>query len=171
MLPLPVGIRDGAVQLASTLGGVFTSARAWLGSILVSALPVAAALTSSACVRLRRTGWKDTAHDFALEHLAIVLMAKASPRNVRLWVSTGGVTSPAERPSPPPPSPPSPPPQGGALAFLSSIRTKPSSSGEHASAALSSQLKPRVTNPLHDPRAHRPDADHVRPFGGRALSY
>jgi len=60
----------------------------------------------------------------------MVLIAKASPQNVRLWVSTGGVTVPVQSP------PPSPPLQGGALAFLSS-------------------LKPRLAMRVHDPRAHR----------------
>jgi hypothetical protein len=34
VLPLTVGIRDGAVQLVSTLGSVVISARAELGSII-----------------------------------------------------------------------------------------------------------------------------------------
>ena len=45
VLPLTVGIRDGLVQFESTLGSVFTTARAGLGSIIVSALPVATVLT------------------------------------------------------------------------------------------------------------------------------
>jgi hypothetical protein len=40
VLPFTIGIRDGVVHLVSTLGSVVTSARARLGSILVSALPV-----------------------------------------------------------------------------------------------------------------------------------
>jgi hypothetical protein len=40
-----VGIRDGVVQLVSTLGSAVISARAELGSIIASALPVAAVLT------------------------------------------------------------------------------------------------------------------------------
>jgi hypothetical protein len=40
VLPFTVGIRDGAVQLVSILGGVVISARAGLGSIITSALPV-----------------------------------------------------------------------------------------------------------------------------------
>ena len=43
--PLTVGIRDGVVQLVSTLGSVVISARAALGSIIASALPVATLLT------------------------------------------------------------------------------------------------------------------------------
>jgi hypothetical protein len=43
--PFTVGIRDGAVQLVSTLGSAVISARAELGSIIVSALPVATVLT------------------------------------------------------------------------------------------------------------------------------
>jgi hypothetical protein len=53
VLPFTVGIRDGAVQLVSTLGSVVISARAELGSIITSALPVATVLTRqrvSACV-------------------------------------------------------------------------------------------------------------------------
>ena len=45
VLPLTVGIRDGVVQLVSTLGSAVISARAELGSIIASALPVAALLT------------------------------------------------------------------------------------------------------------------------------
>jgi hypothetical protein len=45
VLPLTVGVRDGAVQLVSTLGSVVISARAELGSIMTSALPVSAVLT------------------------------------------------------------------------------------------------------------------------------
>ena len=41
VLPLTVGIRDGVVRLVSTLGSVLISARAELGSIIASALPVA----------------------------------------------------------------------------------------------------------------------------------
>jgi hypothetical protein len=53
VLPLTVGIRDGAVQLVSTLGSVVISARAGLGSIITSALPVATVLTRQrVCVRL-----------------------------------------------------------------------------------------------------------------------
>jgi hypothetical protein len=100
------------------------------------------------------------AHDFTLEHLAIVLMAKSSPQNLRLWVSTGGVTAPLQSPPPspppsppsPPPSPPSPPPHGGALAFLSSLKARPST----AKAAALSLIKPRLAARVHDPRAHRP---------------
>jgi hypothetical protein len=44
VLPLTVGIRDGVVQLVSTLGSVVISARAELGSIITSALPVATVL-------------------------------------------------------------------------------------------------------------------------------
>jgi hypothetical protein len=44
-LPLTVGIRDSALQLVSTLGSAVISARAELGSIIVSALPVATVLT------------------------------------------------------------------------------------------------------------------------------
>jgi hypothetical protein len=53
VLPLAVGIRDGAVQLVSTLGSVVISARAELGSVIASALPVATVLTRQrvcACV-------------------------------------------------------------------------------------------------------------------------
>jgi hypothetical protein len=45
VLPLAVGIRDGAVHLASTLGSAVISARAELSSIIASALPVATVLT------------------------------------------------------------------------------------------------------------------------------
>jgi hypothetical protein len=45
VLPFSVGIRDGAVQMVSTLGSVIISARAELGSIIASALPVATLLT------------------------------------------------------------------------------------------------------------------------------
>jgi hypothetical protein len=45
VLPLTDGIRDGAVHLVSILGSVITSARAELGSIITSALPVATLLT------------------------------------------------------------------------------------------------------------------------------
>jgi hypothetical protein len=47
VLPFTVGIRDGAVQLVSTLGSAVISARAELGSssITTSALPVATVLT------------------------------------------------------------------------------------------------------------------------------
>jgi hypothetical protein len=45
VLPFTVGIRDGAVQLVSTLGSVVISARAELGSIITSALLVATVLT------------------------------------------------------------------------------------------------------------------------------
>ncbi len=41
VLPFTVGIRDGAVQLVSTLGSAVISARAELGGIFTSALPVA----------------------------------------------------------------------------------------------------------------------------------
>jgi hypothetical protein len=41
VLHFTAGIRDGAVQLVSTLGSAVTSARAELGSIITSALPVA----------------------------------------------------------------------------------------------------------------------------------
>ena len=40
-----VGIRDGAVHLASILGSIVISARAELGSIITSALPAATVLT------------------------------------------------------------------------------------------------------------------------------
>jgi hypothetical protein len=51
VLPFTVGIRDGAVQLVSTLGSVVISARAELGSIITSALPVATVLMCQrACV-------------------------------------------------------------------------------------------------------------------------
>jgi hypothetical protein len=43
--PLTVGIRDGAVQLVSTLSSAVISARAELGSVIVSASPVATVLT------------------------------------------------------------------------------------------------------------------------------
>lgn len=33
-------------------------------------------------------GWKDPVHDFTLEHLAVVLMARALPHNLRLWVTS-----------------------------------------------------------------------------------
>jgi hypothetical protein len=46
VLPSTVGIRDGAVQLASTFGSAVISARAELGSIIASALPVATLLTN-----------------------------------------------------------------------------------------------------------------------------
>jgi hypothetical protein len=45
VLPLTVGIRDSAVQLVSTLGSAVIPARAELGSIIASALPVATLLT------------------------------------------------------------------------------------------------------------------------------
>jgi hypothetical protein len=45
VLPSTVGIRDGAVKLVSTLNSVITSARAGLGSIMTSALPVFFLLT------------------------------------------------------------------------------------------------------------------------------
>ena len=45
VLALTVGIRGGAVQLVSTLGGAVISARAELGSIIMSALHVATVLT------------------------------------------------------------------------------------------------------------------------------
>jgi hypothetical protein len=45
VLPLTVGIRDGAVHLVSTLGSAVIPARAELGSIITSALPVATLLT------------------------------------------------------------------------------------------------------------------------------
>ena len=45
VLPFPVGIRDGVVHLASTLGSVVTSTRAELGGIITSALLVATVLT------------------------------------------------------------------------------------------------------------------------------
>ena len=54
MLPLTVGIRDGAVQMVSTLGSVVISARAELGSIITSALPVATMLTHH---RVGVEGW------------------------------------------------------------------------------------------------------------------
>jgi hypothetical protein len=44
VLPFTVSIRDSAVQLVSTLGSVVISARAELGSIITSALPVATVL-------------------------------------------------------------------------------------------------------------------------------
>jgi hypothetical protein len=51
VLPLTVGIRDGVVQLVSTLGSVVISARAELGGIITSALPVATVSTHQrACV-------------------------------------------------------------------------------------------------------------------------
>ena len=56
VLPFTVGIRDGAVQLVSTLGSVVISARAELGSIIASALPVATMLTCQCvcvCVGVR----------------------------------------------------------------------------------------------------------------------
>ena len=34
-----------------------------------------------------KTGWKDPVHDFHLEHLAALLMARDHPERVRLWVS------------------------------------------------------------------------------------
>jgi hypothetical protein len=37
-----------------------------------------------------KTGWKDPVHDFHLEHLAALLMARDNPRRVRLWVSHKG---------------------------------------------------------------------------------
>jgi hypothetical protein len=50
-LPFTVGIRDGVVQLVSTLGSVVISARAELGGIITSALPVATVSTHQrACV-------------------------------------------------------------------------------------------------------------------------
>jgi hypothetical protein len=45
VLPLTVGIRDGAVHLVSTFGSAVISARAELGSIITSALPAATVLT------------------------------------------------------------------------------------------------------------------------------
>jgi hypothetical protein len=45
VLPLTVGIRDGAVHLVSTLGSAVTSARAELSSIITSALPAATVKT------------------------------------------------------------------------------------------------------------------------------
>ena len=45
VLPVTVGTRDGVVHLVSTLGSVVISARAELGSIIVSALPVVTVLT------------------------------------------------------------------------------------------------------------------------------
>jgi hypothetical protein len=41
VLPFTVDIRDGAVHLVSTLGSAVVSARAELGSVFASALPVA----------------------------------------------------------------------------------------------------------------------------------
>jgi hypothetical protein len=41
VLPFTVGIRDGVVHSVSTLSGAVISARAELGSIIASALPVA----------------------------------------------------------------------------------------------------------------------------------
>lgn len=37
-----------------------------------------------------KTGWKDPVHDFHLEHLAALLMARDRPERVRLWVSHAG---------------------------------------------------------------------------------
>lgn len=37
-----------------------------------------------------KTGWKDPVHDFHLEHLAALLMARDSPERVRLWASPKG---------------------------------------------------------------------------------
>jgi hypothetical protein len=45
MLPLTVGIRDSVVHVVSTLGSAVISARAGLGSIIATALPVATLLT------------------------------------------------------------------------------------------------------------------------------
>jgi hypothetical protein len=45
VLPFSVGIRDGVVHLVSTLGSAVISARAELGRITTSALPVATVLT------------------------------------------------------------------------------------------------------------------------------
>ena len=47
VLPLTVGIRDSVVQLVSTLGSAVISARAELGCIITSALPVATSHTGS----------------------------------------------------------------------------------------------------------------------------
>ena len=57
VLPLTVGIRDGAVQMVSTLGSAVVSALAELGSIIASALPVATLSTHQrvcwcVCVRV-----------------------------------------------------------------------------------------------------------------------
>jgi hypothetical protein len=57
VLPLTVGIRDGVVHLVPTLGSAVTSARAGLGYIIVSALPVSTVLTHQrVCVRVALTG-------------------------------------------------------------------------------------------------------------------
>ena len=45
MLPLTFGIRDGAVHLVLTISSAVISARAELGGIITSALPVATVLT------------------------------------------------------------------------------------------------------------------------------
>ena len=58
MLPLTVGIRDGAVQLVSTLSSAVISARAEPGSIITSALPVVTVLIrqrACICVPCRET--------------------------------------------------------------------------------------------------------------------
>jgi hypothetical protein len=55
VLPLTVAIRDSAVHLVSILGSAVISARAELGSIITSALPVATVLTH----QLQRVGGGD----------------------------------------------------------------------------------------------------------------
>jgi hypothetical protein len=60
VLPLTVGIRDGVVQLVSSLGSAVLSARAELGCIITSALPVATVLTrqrARTCSDERDGGW------------------------------------------------------------------------------------------------------------------
>jgi hypothetical protein len=66
VLPFTVGIRDGVVHLVSTLCSAVISARAELGSIKASALPVATVLTrleegGRGCAYLSVTLWSSDA--------------------------------------------------------------------------------------------------------------
>jgi hypothetical protein len=56
VLPFTVGIRDSVVHLSSTLSSVVISARAELGSIITSALPVATVLTRGGVRRVTQEG-------------------------------------------------------------------------------------------------------------------
>jgi hypothetical protein len=57
VVPLTVGIRDGVVHLVPTLGSVVISARAELGSIITSALPVATWQGERVRVQAERELW------------------------------------------------------------------------------------------------------------------